>query len=112
MADQRDERLALNEALFRTANERAAAWEERQENEPGEIELYHCECAAPDCREKVRLSTSEYERIRSDSSHFVVVPGHEVPDVETVVEITDGWVVIEKAPETRAIVEATDPRRR
>lgn len=109
MAASREERLALNEALFRIANERMAAWEERDE-EAEEAEPYHCECANRECRQKVWLLREAYERIRGDSAHFVIVPGHEVPEVETVIERHDGWVVIEKAPEVRDIVEAADPR--
>jgi hypothetical protein len=99
----------LNETLFRTANERMAAWEEIQR--PEAAELYYCECADPECRQKVRLRTSDYERIRADPCHFFVVPGHEVPDIETVIDSHDEWIVIEKEPEVREIVEATDPRR-
>jgi len=109
VAASRDERLALNEALFRTANERMAAWEEIQRAKG--TELYFCECADPECRQKVRLPTSDYERIRADSCHFFVVPGHEVPDIETVIESHDDWVVIEKQAKVREIVERTDPRR-
>jgi hypothetical protein len=108
VASERTERLALNEALFRAANERMARWEERHRIEA--TELYFCECADPECREKVPLRESDYERVRSDSDHFFVVPGHEVIDLETVIESHDGWAVIEKAPEVQAIVEATDPR--
>jgi hypothetical protein len=38
------------------------------------------------------------------------VPGHNVTDVEGVTESHDEWLVVEKDPEVRAIVEATDPR--
>jgi hypothetical protein len=110
VATVRDERLALNEALWREANERMAAWEER--DRPEVAEVYYCECADRECRQKVRLRGPDYERIRSDSSHFVVVPGHEVPDVETVIEAHEDWVVVEKAPEVREITEATDRRQR
>jgi hypothetical protein len=85
-----------------------ARWEERHRIEA--TELYFCECADPECREKVPLRESDYERVRSDSDHFFVVPGHEVIDLETVIESHDGWAVIEKDPEVQAIVEATDPR--
>jgi hypothetical protein len=94
--------------MFREANERAKAWEERHRD--GEVELYFCECANPDCREKVRLGEADYERIRSDSRRFVIVPGHELPDVETVIERDEGWAIIEKAPEVARTVEALDPR--
>jgi hypothetical protein len=108
MASAREERLARNEALFRAANERMAAWEERHRIEA--TELYFCECADPECRQKLPLSESDYERIRSAPDRFFVVPGHEKADIETVVESHDEWAVIEKAPEVREIVEATDPR--
>ena len=85
-----------------------AEWEERHTE--AEIELYHCECAELDCREKVSLTKADYERVRNDPAHFVVLSGHEIPDVETVIESNDGWSIIEKNPEVQSIVEATDPR--
>jgi hypothetical protein len=108
MATQREERMARNEAMFREANQRAHAWDERHLDR--EIELYFCECAKPGCREKVSLSDADYERVRSDSRRFVIVPGHELPDVETVIEQNEGWAIIEKAPEVTPTVEARDPR--
>jgi hypothetical protein len=108
VASRRQERLAENETLFRTANERMADWEERDRADADE--LYFCECGNPECNEKVRLRGSDYERVRSDPCHFFVLPGHEIPDVETVIESNDGWLLIEKEPEVSEIVEATDPR--
>jgi hypothetical protein len=109
MGTQREERLAGNEAMFRTANERMSGWEEHRIN--GAEELYFCECADEDCREKVSLRKADYEKVRSDSRHFLIAPGHEIPDIETVIEKHGGWVVIEKNPEVTATVEALDPRR-
>lgn len=108
MARFRAERLANNEAIFRVGNERMADWEERHGD--GQRERYFCECADADCREKVELTRSQYEYVRSDSRWFVVVPGHETPDVETVIDRHDGWNLIQKHPEVDEIVEATDPR--
>ena len=109
MAGNREDRLALNEALFRAANERMSGWEERH-TEFG-AELYHCECSELDCREKVRLEKADYERVRADSAHFVVIPGHEKPTVETVIEPHEDWAIIEKNQDVRELVEQTDPRR-
>jgi hypothetical protein len=106
---EREKRMALNEALFRTANERMANWEERHRTEA--TELYYCECADPECRHKLALHEAEYERVRSESDQFVLAAGHEIPDVETVIERHDEWFVVRKEPELREIVEATDPRR-
>ena len=83
--------------MFRLANERMADWEEVRVSEA--VERYLCECADPACREQIGLRKSEYESVRSDSRHFVTVRGHEIPDVETVIEKHDGWVVVEKDPE-------------
>jgi hypothetical protein len=108
VSSDREERIALNESLFRAANERMSSWEER--HRASATEPYYCECADPDCRQKIRLRKADYERVRSDSDRFVVVSGHEISDVETVVERHDEWLVIEKEAGVREIVEATDPR--
>ena len=107
MTSERAQRLALNEALFRAANERMAGWEESRGDHP---DLYHCECADLECREKVPLTKADYERIRRNSCHFFLVPGHETPDVETVIDAREDWLVVEKDPEVREIVEAADRR--
>ena len=109
MATERQERLARNEAMFREANERAKEWEERH-GPDSEVELYFCECGKPDCLEKVSLRKADYERVRSDPRRFVIFPGHELPDVETVIERNEGWAIVEKAPELAPTVEALDPR--
>jgi hypothetical protein len=109
VASEREERIARNEALFRVANERMADWEEQHASSA--VEPYFCECANPECGEHVDLRKADYERVRSDSRRFVIVPGHEVPDVETVIERNEGWAMIEKAPEVTGIVEELDPRR-
>jgi hypothetical protein len=109
MGGERERRLGENETLFRAANERMASWEERDRLEA--VELYFCECADPTCTHKVRLRGSDYERVRGDPTHFFVVPGHEVADVEAVLESHPDWVVVEKAEaEARDVAEEKDPR--
>lgn len=108
MAKQRAERLADNEALFRAANERMSRWPEQHSDD--EREPYFCECANRECREKVYLTRAEYERVRANPMHFFIVPGHEVPDVERIIDQYEGWLVIEKNSEVRDQVEASDPR--
>jgi hypothetical protein len=56
------------------------------------------------------LTMPEYEAVRRDPMHFAVVGGHETPDVETVVERREGYVVIEKHEDVRGIAEQTDAR--
>lgn len=107
-ASARDERLALNESIFRTANERMKAWEERHDH--AQSETYHCECSDFECRDRVQLSAEEYEQVRADASHFVVAVGHANLDVETVVHHTDAYDVVEKDDDVAHIFLGTDPR--
>jgi hypothetical protein len=108
MAD-RAERLALNESAFRIANDRAKQWEERHADDAPE--LYLCECADPACRQRIPLSRQEYESVRANSRHFLCAPGHDTPDVETVIETHEQYLVIEKDREVTDLVSETDPRR-
>ena len=99
---------AGNEALFREVNEaiERGQW-------PGEEDsrtAFRCECAQLDCSELISLAPREYERIRATSRRFVVALGHEVEEVETVVETGDGYVVVEKRDEAGRLAEAGDPR--
>ena len=100
--------VALTEAAFRIANERMARWEER--HAAGATELYLCECASQPCRDRVRLTREQYESVRSDPRRFLVVPGHVIPELETVVESYPRHEVIEKPSALMDLLQQTDPR--
>jgi hypothetical protein len=100
--------IAVTEAAFRVANERMARWGERHAE--GADEPYLCECAEQPCRQRVRLSRDEYEAVRSDVRHFVVVPGHVIPELETVVQSSQRYEVIEKPSALHDLLVETDPR--
>ena len=42
---------------------------------------------------------------------FAISAGHEIPDVETVIETHGDWCVIEKDPSVSDLLKASDPRR-
>ena len=42
---------------------------------------------------------------------LLIVVGHEIPDVETVIETHGDWCVIEKDPSVGDLLKASDPRR-
>jgi hypothetical protein len=107
MPDEREERIARNEAVFRTVNEGIRSGNEGA----GGPTAYLCECGVLGCNLLIELRAEEYEAVRADPSRFALVPGHEIPDVEDVVERHDGYLVVRKKPETRPIAEQTDPRR-
>jgi hypothetical protein len=104
MADARAERIAENEARFRDINERL-----RGDLQPvtGETEpvRFVCECGNASCREGVGVPLREYRAVRLNPLRFAVVPGHEIPDLETVVERHGAYVVVEKPADVAHIVE-------
>ena len=103
--DERARRLVLNEAVFRQANEALVGFQ----NPEQALDLM-CECGRADCVAKIEMSRSEYERLRADTTLFAVVRGHEIAEVESVVETRAGYDVVQKHPETHDLAEETDPR--
>lgn len=108
VSQELERRAGRNEALFREANEAIARglW-------PGDGEgtiRFRCECARLDCNEVVPLTPTEYEHVRADPRHFALVPGHEMPEVESLVDRGAGYIVVEKREGAAAVAEALDPR--
>lgn len=103
MADARAERIAENEARFRDINERL-----RGDLEPltGEAEplRFVCECGNASCRDAIAIPVGEYRAVRAHPLHFAVAPGHEIPDLETVIERHGAYFVIEKPTEVADIL--------
>ncbi len=101
-------RLGINEALFRSINERieAGTWPATRD----EVAAFRCECAALGCNQLLEMTLGDYESVRRDPRHFLVVPGHELPGIEVVVKRTDGYLVVEKVGEAAEIADHTDPR--
>lgn len=100
--DAIDQRVAVNEALFRDVNKNIA-----RASSDGRYDEAHfiCECGDRDCEDKVPLPLETYEAIRSNPLHFFVRPGHEIPRAESVVERHERYVVVEKPPEARGDVD-------
>ena len=110
MADARTERIGRNEALFRQVNEQV---EELNETfgAAANVSTVVCECGDQSCIDQITLAKPEYERLRSDPILFLVVPGHDIPDVEHVIERTDRyWVVRKDAGEPARIARELDER--
>jgi hypothetical protein len=93
--DERARRVGLNEALFRTVNDQVHGLSERFAVLARPMNIV-CECERFDCYDRIELTLEEYERIRSDSTRFVIRPQHDAPDVEDVVERREGYWVVRK----------------
>jgi hypothetical protein len=108
----REERIGLNEAVFREVNERIEDLAGTFNLKTESLDLV-CECGDANCVQRITMTASEYEQLRSESHQFAVYPGHEYPDVERVIDRRKGYDIVQKnegAPER--IAEQTDPRQR
>lgn len=110
--NEREQRIARNEALFRDLNERLKEITESltAADSNGFLELF-CECGSVDCMAKIRVPADSYERVRAVSERFLIAPGHDIPEVEGVVDRMDGYWLVEKHEEEAQIARETDPRR-
>ncbi len=96
------------EALFRDVNERIAESAQRFEADTAQ---FVCECANPNCTDRVEATLDEYEKVRADGATFLLAPGHVHKDIERVVADRGRFHVVEKIQRTvRATVKRLNPR--
>ncbi len=108
MAD-RQRRIAENEVRFREINERLR--DSLDGVIPGDdVVEFVCECGDRGCTDAVGLTLDEYEAVRAHALRFAVLAGHEIPDVETVVERHSRYAVVQKRGRVVALVRDQDPR--
>jgi hypothetical protein len=90
----RKERIEENEKLFREVNERVADMQASFQSGPDPEWI--CECGDETCFEKLSIPLTEYRDVRAHKAWFVIVPGHEIPDVERIVSEHGRYDVVEK----------------
>jgi hypothetical protein len=57
------------------------------------------------------MTVAEYQAIRAEPTRFAVLPAHELPEIESVVERHPNYLVVEKRDaDAQEIVRETDPR--
>lgn len=107
--DDRADRAAQNEAVFRRVNERLEEINEAFQAVTDNAEFV-CECATIKCAERVQMTLSKYEALRRDPTHFIVKPDHVLPEEERVVERHEQYVVVEKYGRAGQRARQLDPR--
>jgi hypothetical protein len=108
MDEDRQERLAKNESLFRMLNEDINGVASSLGGEdPFE---FICECSTSGCFERLSLTLAEYERVRQDGTHFLLADGHEDIEIEQVVDQHAEYVVVEKDGVAGLVAADDDPR--
>jgi hypothetical protein len=83
----RAERIAQTEMFFRAVNEEIASMDG---------DTFLCECGNPACMAAIRLSRASLAQLHNEANTFVVLKGHELPDVETVIDQADGYLIVRK----------------
>ena len=108
---ERTRRIGKNEAVCRSVNEQIESLN-RATAALGDPTMHIvCECGDIHCIRHLVVAIPAYERIRSEPACFFVAPGHELSDVEDVVERGEGYNVVRKRDGGPArLAEATDPR--
>ncbi len=93
----RDQRLRENEERFRRGNhaiEHAAARMGGCE----ELIPFLCECSNGRCLATVSVRGSDYARLRDKPHHYILLPGHETPGVDIVIDTLGEYLIVEKTP--------------
>jgi hypothetical protein len=95
------EQLVRNQLLLREVNERigevANAW-------GGEAPEFLCECSNDDCAETLPVSLPKYKGIRSFPNLFMILPGHEILEVDCIVEEQAGFTLVEKTKHVDLVI--------
>src|SRR5689334_7750003 len=97
------QRRARNEAMSRLANR--AIEEAENPDHDSTLEIL-CECSRLECDLLIALDPDEYRRVRAHPRRFVVLPGHQSSDLESVVYAREGYLVVEKHGVAGKVAEA------
>lgn len=101
-------RMAENQVVFRKMNEQAKAFVDELARIADEDERmkdmrhddktlqFYCECSDEDCQLRIAIQPSAYSKIHAQPDHFAILPGHNLPAIESVVEQHDTFIVVKK----------------
>jgi hypothetical protein len=103
-----EERAGRNQALFREVNERVEELHGARSDE--DFADFICECADDACTERIAVPLRVYEEVRANPRRFIIHPGHQHSDLENVVGVEQGFLIVEKHGAAGRVAAATDPR--
>ena len=82
-----------NEYVLRAANE---AIQDSRNSPPNQLLVFLCECSAPGCDVELELTLEEYTAVRSHGARFAVASGHELEEIERILDEFDRYTVVAK----------------
>jgi ANTAR domain-containing protein len=84
----RDERVVRTEEFFKRVNDTM-----RNELNGGDGKFL-CECGNIACTEKLALGAEDLRLLHSIEGYFVVLPGHHIPEIETLVKKNGHYAIV------------------
>ena len=107
--DAREERLACNEILFREISESIEVVAQSQ-GAGDHVFDFMCECTNVDCTLSLPLALAVYEDTRGAPDLFLVAPGHDLPEIEDIVQRGDGYQVVRERGDVARFAAERHPR--
>lgn len=100
--------MARTESAYREVNEAIAATAAKFEADETD---FVCECADPECADRVTVELADYEGIRRKGTRFLLARGHAEAKIERLVEHHDEYDIVEKIdPVAAEVARALNPR--
>jgi hypothetical protein len=95
------ERAPTGRRVFRWMNDRVR---DTQQNWPVPVYDLICECGDSNCLRVLSIDRTIYDQIVATPTHFVVLPGHERPEFEHIIDARQTHVVVQP----RQVLGGTD----
>ena len=98
MEDASPRRLRENEEIMESLNRKVEGTLKRFRREDGTdpetpMNLF-CECSDLHCRGRIQIRPSRFDELHRDPEQFVVLPGHEIPEIERVAGAEGGYLIV------------------
>jgi hypothetical protein len=105
-SDRSTERAAAAEINGRRVNEAI-----ERGTKTARTAVFVCECGHLGCNSTIEMTVAAYEEVRTGFDRFLVAPGHELVEIEEVVERFPDYLVVAKSDgKAVAMARATDDR--
>jgi hypothetical protein len=89
MGEAQARRVGVNESILREVNEQIESLNRDLGNGDRTMTVVY-ECADRDCADRLEISLPAYENVRAYPRSYIVIPGHELAEFESIVDSADG----------------------
>ena len=104
-----DDQLVENQVVFRKSNKQVsetfAKFKSIGEQTGDDLDaniLFFCECSDEKCKQRVEMKQSTYDQLHSNDNRFIILPGHNIPTIERIIQKGNAYLIVEKYSEPPA----------